>query len=231
MILLWLMALRPADLAPGAPELQEAELKLSNLVRTAQAVGAATSRLQVAWTNFPTTSTCEDAARLEIGWRIERFGAAWRESVQAARAASARLAEVRTAPTVTPLLSVEWSARLDALTLAVDTQERSFLEASAWQLRLVRPALAACPIPPLQPAAGIPMPTVAVRGEPSLPVAVLTTEQGGYVCPGARPAEGAVILLADGRGCWAPDVGCGCDLADVEPGAVLGAPSTKDEAE
>src|SRR5688572_26337469 len=69
----------PPDLAPGAPELLAAERRLEALLNTAVATERATSRLQAAFTQIPAPkSVCSDLDRVGLGWRIERFGSAWR---------------------------------------------------------------------------------------------------------------------------------------------------------
>ncbi len=211
----------PADLAPGAPELIAAQQRLEALLATSQAAARATARLQAAWTSRPAPrSPCADAERLAIGWRIERFGAAWREASQAARAQAERVRKVSGAATVAPLVDAKWSARLEALRARTDRDARAFLEASAWEVAWVRPALAACPIVEPAPAPGIPMLEVPVRGEPPPAVAVLALGDG-WVCPGAVRADDAVVLVP-GEACWSASPTCGCEPGKVDPGAVLG---------
>ncbi|MFZ5479847.1 MAG: hypothetical protein ACOZNI_23990 [Myxococcota bacterium] len=223
MILLLLLGASPADLAPGAPELLEAEGRLRALLVTAEAVGAATARLQVAWTTLPPPpkDPCADAARLEVGWRIERFGAAWREAAQAVRAQADRVRRVRGAPTVSPLVDADWGKALDALDAAAAREGRAFVEASAWQVAYVRPVLGACVVAEPAPAPGVPMLTAPVRGEDAPPVAVLALGDG-WVCPAKVRADDAVVLVEGGRACWSASETCGCTPERVEPGAVVG---------
>jgi hypothetical protein len=222
LILALLLGAAPADLAPGAPELLEAEAKLRGLLVTAHAVGAASSRLQVAWTTRPATKApCEDADRLDIGWRIERFGAAWREAAQAARAQADRLRRVRNAPTVAPLVDSRWGAQLDALAVDAKRLAAAELEASAWQATWVRPVLGACEVPPLKAEPGIPMLEAPVQDEATLPVAVLVAEDG-WACPSGARGDDAVVLVEGGKACWSATAACGCDPVPVLPGAVLG---------
>lgn len=234
MMLLLLLAALPADLAPGAPELSEGEARLRSLVVTSEAVGAATGRLRVAWTGLvpvgltPGKEPCADAARLDVGWKIERFGAAWREAAQAARAQARRVRRIRNAPTVAPLVDARWAATLDGLFAAADRQERALLEASAWQVLYVRPLLGACPVPEPLTGAGIPMERVAVRGEPPAPVAVLGLGDG-FVCGGdwktAVRADDGIALVAGNVGCWAGTASCSCTPEPIYPGATLGPPT------
>lgn len=214
----------PAELAPGAPELVAAEQRFATLLDLAAATRRATTRLQAEWTRRPTPiGACDDAARLEIGWRIERFGAAWREAGQAARAQAARVAAIRAAPTAAPLVDSGWAARLDALATRATEDTRAFLEASAWQATWVRPILSACPAVEVSPAPGVEMPEVPVRGERRTGVAVLALGDG-WVCPEKVRADDAVVLTG-GEACWSASVTCGCTPEPVAPGAVLGPPS------
>jgi hypothetical protein len=192
--LLLLMGLGPADLAPGAPELLQAANRLESLLGTAAAVEQATLRLQGAWAGRPQPKEpCADLERLDLGWRIEHFGAAWRETAQASLAEAERLRRLRAAPTVAPLIDVRWATELDQQLKRAESQQAVFLEASRWQAAFVRPALALCPVVEPRPSAGIEVLEVAVRGDPALPVAVLALNDG-YVCPGNQRAEGAVVL-------------------------------------
>ena len=222
MALLLLLGLGPADLAPGAPELLQAATRLEELLDTSAAVQQATLRLQGAWAGRPQPKEpCADRERLELGWRIEHFGAAWRETAQAGLAEAERVRRLRAAPTVAPLIDVRWATDLDEMLRRADPQRQTFVEASQWEAAFVRPALALCPVVEPTPSAGIDVLEAAVRGDPPLPVAVLAMGDG-YVCPGNQRAEGAVVLLRNGRGCWSEADDCSCDIAVVRPGAVLG---------
>jgi len=256
-------ASRPSDLAPGAPELQEAELRLVNLLDGADAVRAATSRLQAKWVLMG--QLVNDAKgkpqavdpclpeRTEVAWRIEHFGAAWRESAQAAHAQALRVAQVRAAATVAPLVDDRWAERLRQLLERDDSDERAFMEASAWQSKFVRPLLDTCPekaapaaeAEPVRPpetdvltdtyddgSASLPngeqLAFVWERGRRATPVAVLATGDG-WVCPGALRADDAIVLLpvsptGDALACWSASNSCGCDPLPVYPGGVLGPP-------
>lgn len=217
----------PQDLAPGVPELIAAEGRLEALLSTAVATERATSRLQTAWTTQPAPtvaagqgSVCADPERLALGWRIERFGSAWREASQAAWAQAERLRRVRSAATVAPLVDTAWTDRLDRRVAEADRSARAFLEASAWQAAFVRPVLGACPVTPLANTSGIPMLETPVRDVPTLYVAVLAIGDG-WVCPGAARAEDSVVLVP-GQACWSASPTCGCTPEHVEPGAILG---------
>ncbi len=211
------------DVAPGAPELLEAEQRVRNLQVDARAVGVATQRLQVAWTRLlPSKLTCPPE-HLELGWRIERFGAAWRELGQSVKAASARLEEIRAAPTASPLLDDTWFGSLNGLLADSLAIQRGFLESSAWQQAFVRPTLARCEVAPLESRSGFSALLAPVRGAHALPVAVLAVADG-RVCPGELVTDGGVLLLEGGQGCWTSASACSCVPVQIEPGAVLGPP-------
>ncbi|MSP56604.1 MAG: hypothetical protein EXR69_13545 [Myxococcales bacterium] len=212
---------RPSDLAPGAPELQEAELRLNGLLAEANAVRAATSRLQSRWVTLGAADECAPE-RMDIGWRIERFGAAWREAAQAVHAQAGRLAALRSAATVAPLVDAEWAERLKGILEGDARGGRAFIEASVWQARFVRPLLGACATvadrPESQPgreadpveSGGIPDDRVDEAPEPPpngealafvwekghvlYPVAVLAAGDG-WICPGSIRADDAIVLL------------------------------------
>lgn len=174
----------------------------------------------------PAEPVAEDPAltRLELGWRIERFGSAWRDASQSVRAQADRVRRYRAAATVAPLVDARWTAALDALLARAERNERAFLEASAWEVLYVRPALAACPAIDPTPRPGIAMLEVRVRGEDPAPTAILALGDG-WVCTPAerrgRRADDAVVLVA-GEACWSASPTCGCTPEPVEPGAILG---------
>jgi len=222
----------PADLAPGAPELTAAERRLADLLSSAEAAQVAVARLQAEWTRRTpakppppprsggSPGPCDDVERLEIGWRAERFGAAWRELAQSARAEAERVQRIRSMPTVSPLVDASWGERLDPLVERADHVSRALVEASAWQERYVRPALVVCPAAAALPAPGLDLARVPVRGEAPPKVAVLAVGDG-VVCPGALRADDAVVLV-DGVACWDASGTCTCVPEPVLPGAVLG---------
>ena len=166
-----------------------------------------------------------------LGWRIERFGAAWREAAQAWRAQADRVRGLRAAPTVLPLVDERRAARLDAALAGADASAAAFVQASAWQVAYVRPTLAACPLVGVGLSDGLDTLPVAARGEDLGPVAVLAVGDG-FVCPGAIRADDAVVLVAREPAsrkelplaCWAPDATCACTPVPVFPAAVLGPP-------
>ena len=240
-------AVRPSDLAPGAPELQEAEQRLVSLLAEADAVRAATSRLQARWVFLgqqvvlvdgsakpgskplpsPKVDPCA-AERVDIGWRIERFGAAWREAAQAVHAEAGRVDTMRAAATVAPLVDSVWAGRLKAALDQDALGGRAFVEASVWQARFIRPMLAECagktqvPLPsgadagPQEglidagtpddrvdesasaPSNGEALAFVWAGGHVNPPVAVLAAGDG-WICPGAVRADDAIVLLPAAR--------------------------------
>ncbi len=236
------LAGHPADLAPGAPDLQDSEQRLVALIAEADAVRAATSRLQARWvalghppadvdgtgkTVVPRAKPVDPCAqeRTDIGWRIERFGSAWREAAQAVHAEAGRLAGIRSAATVAPLVDARWGDRLNGLVAADTAGEKAFVEASVWQATFVRPVLDTCASAPVkaaparkpkvkpdsqaetpdarvdEPAAPPPNGEALTfaweKGHVATPVAVLAAGDG-WVCPAGIRADDAVVLLDPG---------------------------------
>jgi hypothetical protein len=222
--LLLLLAAAPADLAPGAGELEAARKRYDEVYAVAEATGVAVAQLQTTWAlGAVPKSPCGDLDRLSLGWRLERFGAAWREAVQALRTRSEELRVLRAAPTVSPLLLGAAGVQLDEKLARADALVGRFLQTSAWQVAYVRPTLAACPITGEGLSPGVANLPLAARGEGEGLVAVVGRGDG-FVCPGPIRGDDAVVLVAGGSACWAPDATCGCEPAPVFPGAVLGPP-------
>ncbi len=222
--LLLLVAPSPGDLAPGAQELAASEARFEELSAAAEATATAVLSLQTAWAEgTPPKAPCDDHERLSLGWRLERFGAAWREATQALRAQTARLRTLAAEPTVSPLIIGEARTRLDTRLTRADAVADAFLQASAWEVSFIRPVLAACPLAGEGLDAGRANQPIAARGEGAGLVAVLARGDG-VVCPGALRADDAVVLVSGGRACWAPDDTCACEPDPVYPAAVLGPP-------
>lgn len=219
-------AIDPAAIAPGAPELDDAEGRLRHLLKMSVATGDAVTRMQSTWALLPggDTRSCDDEVRLQLGWRIERFGAAWREAAQASRVQASRLHAMQRSPTVLPLVDDTWTSRLDGLEADVDREVRGFLAASAWEKQFVRPWIEACPTVELAQHPGLPSNAVKAAEDLATPTAVLGLGDG-WVCPARVRADGGVAFVDDGRACWAPDSSCQCEPVPVNPGAVLGAPA------
>lgn len=220
----FLLAFGPADLAPAVQDLDAAWSRLVQLVSASQAAGTATLALQVQWTQRPAPKgTCDDHDRLALGWRIERFGTAWREAAQAARVQADRVVGLRTRPTVAPLVDERRRSEISAMVASVDAQVAAFLQASAWEVSYIRPVLAACPLAGVGLASAEQNMPVLARQDAVLAVAVLAMADG-FVCPGGIRAEESVILVEHGAACWAADASCACTPGPVFPGAVLGPP-------
>lgn len=217
-------------LAPTIADLDGAQTRLTQLLEAAHAQQEAVSALHTAWTQSAPAheEPCSDPATLELGWRAERFGSAWRDAAQSARVEAARVRGVVHAPTVAPLVDTERGARVSTLLAEVDTASRAMLEAGAWSTTYVRPFLAACPRPPHLPA-GVdrrdgPAPRTPVpRREASPPRAVLALGDG-WLCTaeGATRADDAVVLVQGEHACWSAEERCACTQLPVAPGAVFG---------
>lgn len=235
-----LIASSPGDLAPGILEVRASEAALTERLRATRAVATAVSRLQAEWTvrsplvppkGREAPGPCDDAERVALGWRIERFGAAWREVTQATLAEAERLRRARGSPVASPLVDAAWGSRLDALLGEAETARAAFIEASAWQARFVRPVLAVCPAPELAPFPGVAAALPEVRDSRPDPVAVLGFGEG-VICPGGFPADTSVLLLEGARACWDAGPVCTCVAEPIHPGAVLGpAPEPEEDGE
>jgi hypothetical protein len=219
------------SLAPTIVDLQESEARLARTLEDAHGVEQAMTALQAAWTRAPARARedCRDQARLELGWRLERFGAAWRELAQAARAEATRMASFRGAATVSPLVEERRREAGERLLADAEATARAVLRAGVWQERFVRPALAACPLPGhLPPGVDLldgPGGTAPrARNDAPAPLAVLALGDGWICSPGteARRADDAVLLLASPKACWSSDAACGCAPRALRAGAVLG---------
>ena len=227
----FLLGFGAADLAPTIQELDAAWARLVELASASQAAGTATLALQVEWTQRKVPrSPCDDHDRLSLGWRIEHFGAAWREATQAARAQSTRVADVRARPTVAPLVDERRRTEIGAVIARVDAQAASLLQASAWQVAYVRPVLAACPIAGVGLDGGASESPLLARQDDVLPVAVLAMADG-FVCPAALRADEAIVMVDSGFACWGADATCACTPVAVWPGAVLGPPVVEGSGE
>lgn len=184
----------------------------------AQAVGL----LQNHFAGFRATAekldVCGDPQLESLVARLRAFGPAWRDAVQAARAAWARLEATRRSPGVAPLLDVAERLALADLEGRLQHQARACTEASQWHRRWVETAFVECG-PRLRAAPGLPPPGARAPGEESAPVAVIGIG-GGLLCPGRLPADGRPVVLPTGRGCVARRT-CDCAEAPVEAGAVL----------
>lgn len=219
-----LLAPAPAELAPGAQELAAGEARFQELYDIAEATGTAVVQLQSQWALAPQTrGICDDHERLALGWRIEQFGAAWREATQALSMQSVRLRALTAAPTIAPLVAGDSVLAIERSLTLTDTLVARFVQASAWEVAYVRPVLGACPIAGPGQDDGVTTQPTRAQSEGSGLVAVLASGNG-VVCPGGHRADDAVVLVREGLACWAPDATCACEPRSVFPGAVLGPP-------
>jgi len=136
-------------------------------------------------------------------------------------------------PTVQPLIDPETNHKVLSLLARIDDLVRRYPEAASWQERYVEPLLAGCE-PALVPAPGIAdavpaagtnsgavaMPMLARKG----PLIAVIAFGGGWLCPGAVPAAG--VMLVSGEICYSASEACDCEPAAVSPATVLG-PETK----
>lgn len=226
----------PSDLAPGLIQARDAISRLERLTEEAEAIGVALFRLHNQFgekrATAPAQTGCRTAWLVDLGFRTREFGRAFRDSVQGARMQAGRVEDLTVQQTVQPLLDPETTHKVATLLTRVDDLVRRYPESAAWQDKYVEPLMKGC-ASILMPAAGIGDPVAAVTapGEaPALPgarkgpmVAVLAFG-GGFLCPGAVPAAG--VMLVAGEICYSATENCDCVAATVSPATVLG-PETK----
>ncbi len=210
-----------ALVAPGPVELASATRDLDERLARASAVALAMGRLHATWgealATGVTPDACGDLAFGSLAARSRAFGAAYRDAVQDARAATDRLAYLHEAATVAPLLDASDRAAFARSKAEAEHHVAVYLEMSAWQTRFVEPAARGCELS-LDRVDGVAW-TGAVAATDLRSAAVLGVG-GGYVCPGAVPADGSVVVV-EGFACVAPDASCGCVPVPVLPAAVL----------
>jgi hypothetical protein len=206
-------------LAPTPAEFQSALGLLADHLRDADAYREATARLHNAWAEATPRKPCSSAEDASLAARALAFGGAWRDAAQAARAQFDRVTPWATAPTLAPLLDPAEVERLAALHRRVDAHGREVIEASAWHARWIAPAVRTCP-PPLASSRGLPRAERAAEGEHPVAVAIIGLG-GGTLCPGAVPAHGQPVVMAEGRACLG-DPRCTCVPRPVLPAEVLG---------
>jgi hypothetical protein len=218
-IALWVAVARAgpeALLAPGPEELATADAELEARLVAAEAVGRAVARLQSVWITGAGPKGCADPEGAALTVRLRHFADAWHDTVQRVRVQADRVARLVAAPTLVPIVDAERRAQIDGRMARADVQEQAWLELVGWAARVRMPECAVA----LTTAPGVDRPTIAARGELSLPAAV-TAIGGGLLCPLAIPADGAVAVV-DGPVCWSPGERCDCTPDHVETGAVLG---------
>lgn len=210
-------------LATLAPTLSEAISWLGTLeasVADAEALGESVARLQNQWVEagWADDPKCgPDEAALVAALRV--FGPAWREAVATTVAWRAQVAIGVRAPTVEPLLDPATLRRVDAVGRRVELQERRLRRAVAFAQGDLRPRTKACTAA-VSPMTGVVRAEVASVGRATR-TAVLALSPGGVCGEGDEVPRSGVVLLADGRGCYS-EGGCGCVVAPLAPGAVLG---------
>jgi len=209
-------------LVPGPTELTEAVAEATTRVERAEALGHAATRLQNALGERLASArpiSCTDPTAQALLARLTVFAPAWRDAAQSARAQRDRLDRIVAAPTVVPVIDQAMLARIEETSRRTEDQATAYQEFRAWDERYLSREARRCAVdlaasPGLE--VGLPVPP----DETGRPVAVVGIG-GGLVCPLGVPADGTVVLLADGRGCWAATE-CDCAPVDQLPAAVLG---------
>jgi Tfp pilus assembly protein PilF len=215
--------------APAYGDFVAAEQEVRAAARAAEAVFEATARAQNRWAErrplgaaprggAPASAPgdpCADAPTLA---RATVLGGALRDAVQGLRAAVGRLTRLAQSETLRPILLASDRRAVDAAVERARGLAVRYVELLAWHHAELAPIVRRC-APTLAPMPGMP-------GGPRLDddagaVAVLGVG-GGLVCPAAAPADGRVVVVDDGRACWALDR-CTCTPGTVAPGEVLGA--------
>lgn len=227
----------PSTLAPGLLQAKDAVARLERLTDEAEAIGNALFRVHNGFGDHRRSSsdapTCETGWLLDLGARTREFGRAFRDAVQSARVQASRVEDLTVEPTVQPLLDPETNHKVLSLLARVDDLVRRYPETSSWQERYVEPLLRNCQ-PALVPAAGMaePVPgaipvsqgssTAAAMGAATKkePLIAVLAFGGGWLCPGAVPAAG--VMLVTGKVCYSLSESCDCEPEAVSPAAVLG---------
>lgn len=225
--------IEPSILAPGLIQARDAISKLERLTEEAEAIGAALFRVQNAFGENraaqPDQTGCDTAWLVDLGFRSREFGRAFRDAVQSARVQARRVESMTVAQTVQPLLDPETNHKVLTLLTRVDNLVRRYPEAASWQQNYVEPPMKGCqPVP--VPAAGLGDPVrapVVADGAAAprrAPLVAVFAFGGGWLCPGAVPAAG--VMLVAGEVCYSATEDCGCEPAAVSPATILG-PDTK----
>jgi hypothetical protein len=130
-------------------------------------------------------------------------------------------------PTVAPLLDPETNHRVITLLARVDDLVRGYPEAASWQERYIEPLLSGCDLV-LAPGPGIPDAAPAalrdsntgIGGARKAKLVAVLAFGGGFLCPGAVPAAG--VMLVSGAICYSASESCDCEPVSVSPATVLG---------
>ena len=210
-----------ALVAPVPIELARATHELDDRLARASAVALAMGRLHATWGEALAAGVapdaCKDPSFGSLAARSRAFGAAYRDAVQDARAAADRLAYLHEAATVAPLLDEADRSAFAHARAATEHHVAVYLEMSAWQTRFVEPAARGCVLS-IERADGVAWSGAVATTD--LRAAAVFGVGGGFVCPGAVPADGRVAVV-QGSACVAVDASCGCVPVAVLPGAVL----------
>lgn len=229
----------PSLLAPGLVQATEAVARLERLTEEAEAIGTALfrvhNRIGEKRAADPSPTDCTTPWLADLGPRSRELGRAFRDAVQSARVQARRVESISVQPTVQPLLDPETNHRILALLARVDDLVRRYPEAASWQDRYVEPLLDGC-MPYLVPGPGFgdAAPKAAGDGPAAAAASPLAARKaplvaviaigGGFLCPGAEPAAG--VMLVSGEVCYSTSEACDCEPALVTPATVLG-PDTK----
>lgn len=227
----------PSILAPGLVQAGEAVTRLERLTDEAAAIGTALFRVQNELGQRRALATgqvdCKTPWLADLGARSRELGRAFRDAVQSARVEGRRVEDLTVEPTVQPLLDPETNHKVTTLLARVDDLVRGYPEAASWQERYVEPLMHGCE-PQLAAAPGIPDPAPPaadrdapppIPGKPrKSPLIAVIAIGGGFLCPGAVPAAG--VMLVSGEICYSESETCDCEPSAVSPATVLG-PETK----
>lgn len=226
----------PSILAPSLLQATQAIERMDRLTAEAEAIGTALFRVHNEFGEHrlrdPAKPPCEAAWLIDLGGRAREFGRAFRDAVQSARVQGLRVESLIVQPTVAPLLDPETNHRVLALLDRIDDLTRRYPEAFAWQQQFVEPLLADCAVI-VAPASGFaaPAPEAALDAATGTtparkrePLVAILAIGGGWLCPGAVPAAG--VMLVQGKVCYSASEACSCEPLAVDPATVLG-PDTK----
>jgi hypothetical protein len=219
-------------LAPGLVQANQAIARLQRLTEEAEAIGTAMFRVhnsigeKRAFAAKP--PDCKTDWLLDLGARSRELGRAFRDAVQSARVQARRVENMTVEPTVAPLVDPETNHKVTTLLERVDNLVRGYPEASTWQQRYVEPLLKGCE-PELVKGTGFPDPVPGVddrKGDDGpasakkAPLVAVIAIGGGFLCPGAVPAAG--VMLVSGSICYSDSEACDCEPSAVSPATVLG---------
>ncbi len=170
---------------------------------------------------------CTTPWLIDLGARSREFGRSYRDAVQSARVQGRRVENLTVEPTVQPLMDPETNHRVLKLLARVDDLVRGYPEAASWQERYVEPLVKGCELT-LAPAPGLSDgappalkdPGFTTAGARGAKLVAVLAFGGGYLCPGAVPAAG--VMLVSGAICYSASETCACEPVSVSPATVLG---------